>query len=216
MAERLLLPGDPGQALALAQSLLQQPRMFNHHLGLWGYTGAAADGEPLTIQSTGIGGPSAAIVLSELIELGARRAVRLGACAALAPGLELGELIVARECICADGTSRALAGEPRIAAERSLTETLARSAPTARAGTVLSVDVVDPGNRSWQAQDALAVERETAALFAVGAGAEVPVACLLAVSETFGAGGGGERLDDHSLQAAAERMGVAAAAALGA
>ena len=38
--------------------------MFNHHRGLWGYTGPArADGEPLTIQATGMGGPSAAIVL---------------------------------------------------------------------------------------------------------------------------------------------------------
>ena len=45
--------------------------MFNHNRGLWGYTGAAADGRPLTVQSTGIGGPSAAIVLEELIALGA-------------------------------------------------------------------------------------------------------------------------------------------------
>ena len=44
--------------------------MFNHHRGLWGYTGTAPDGEPLTIQATGMGGPSAAIVLTELIALG--------------------------------------------------------------------------------------------------------------------------------------------------
>jgi len=44
--------------------------------------------------------------------LGARRAIRVGTCGALAPGLALGELVVAREAICADGTSRALgAGE---------------------------------------------------------------------------------------------------------
>ena len=46
--------------------------MFNHNRGLWGYTGAARDGEPLTIQATGMGGPSAAIVVEELIDLGAR------------------------------------------------------------------------------------------------------------------------------------------------
>ena len=78
LGERVLLPGDPGRALALAQALLQEPRMFNHHRGLWGYTGAAPDGEPLTIQATGMGGPSAAIVLTELIALGARRAIRVG------------------------------------------------------------------------------------------------------------------------------------------
>src|SRR6266436_1306577 len=78
LAERVLLPGDPGRALELAQALLVEPLMFNHHRGLWGYTGAAPDGEPLTIQSTGMGGPSAAIVMSELIALGARRAIRVG------------------------------------------------------------------------------------------------------------------------------------------
>ena len=86
LAERVLLPGDPGRALALAQSLLVEPLMFNHHRGLWGYTGAAPDGEPLTIQSTGMGGPSAAIVLTELIALGARRAIRVGTCGALDSG----------------------------------------------------------------------------------------------------------------------------------
>jgi uridine phosphorylase len=104
LAERVLLPGDPGRALALAQELLVSPLMFNHHRGLWGYTGAAPDGEPLTIQATGMGGPSAAIVLTELIALGARRAIRVGTCGALAPGLTLGELVIAREAICADGT----------------------------------------------------------------------------------------------------------------
>jgi uridine phosphorylase len=112
LAERVLLPGDPGRALALAQLLLKDPLMFNHHRGLWGYTGRAADGEPLTVQSTGMGGPSAAIVLHELISLGARRAIRVGTCGALAQTLRLGDLVLAREAIAADGTSAALgAGE---------------------------------------------------------------------------------------------------------
>ncbi|MEA2194165.1 MAG: purine-nucleoside phosphorylase, partial [Solirubrobacteraceae bacterium] len=64
LAPRALLPGDPGRALALAQLVLTEPKMFNHNRGLWGYTGEAiADGRPLTIQSTGMGGPSAAIVI---------------------------------------------------------------------------------------------------------------------------------------------------------
>src|SRR5581483_10138444 len=111
LADRVLLPGDPGRALALAQLLIEQPKMFNHHRGLWGYTGAASvDGEPLTIQSTGMGGPSAAIVLHELIALGASRAIRVGTCGALDRSLELGDLVVAREAIAADGTSAALSG----------------------------------------------------------------------------------------------------------
>ena len=82
--------------------------MFNHTRGLWGYTGVAADGEPLTVQSTGMGGPSAAIVIEELIALGARRLVRIGTCGALAAELELGDLVAAETVLSADGASAAL------------------------------------------------------------------------------------------------------------
>ena len=94
LAERVLLPGDPGRALRLAQELLDEPKMLNHNRGLWGYTGTAADGRLLSIQSTGMGGPSAAIVATELIELGARRLLRIGTCGGLDPELEPGQLLV--------------------------------------------------------------------------------------------------------------------------
>ena len=84
VAERVLLPGDPGRALRLAQQLVDgTPKMLNHNRGLWGYSGIAHDGEPLTVQATGMGGPSAAIVVEELVQLGARRFVRVGTCGAL-------------------------------------------------------------------------------------------------------------------------------------
>jgi purine-nucleoside phosphorylase len=214
LAERVLLPGDPGRALALAQALLAEPRMFNHHRGLWGYTGAAGDGEPLTIQATGMGGPSAAIVLEELIALGARSAVRVGTCGALAPALALGELVVARESICADGTSRALGAGTRASADAELTEALLRAAPAAHAGTIVSVDLFYELDGHSHDHKALAVEMEAAALFAVGARHGLPVACVLAVSDVFGADGERTRIEDHTLLAAAERMGTAAIAAL--
>jgi uridine phosphorylase len=224
LAERVLLPGDPGRALALAQTLLDDPRMFNHHRGLWGYTGSAGDGEPLTIQATGIGGPSAAIVLTELIALGVRRAIRVGTCGALSGELELGDLVVARAALCRDGTSRSLGSGERVRADAALTESLIASAPGARAGTVASVDLFyedDHGGRGGgagapaSAQDgAIAVEMEAAALFSVGAASDVAVACVLAVSDTFDAAGARTRIDDRALLGAAERMGAAAAAAL--
>src|SRR5664279_2239958 len=92
LAERVLLPGDPGRALRLAQALLTEPKMFNHNRGLWGYTGEAFDGHALTIQSTGMGGPSAAIVITELAELGATTLLRVGTCGGLDESLSLGQL----------------------------------------------------------------------------------------------------------------------------
>jgi DeoD family purine-nucleoside phosphorylase len=216
LAERVLLPGDPGRALALAQLLLAEPLMFNHHRGLWGYTGGASDGEPLTIQATGMGGPSAAIVLTELIALGARRAIRVGTCGAIAPGLELGELIVARESICADGTSRALGAGERVAADARLTEALIAAAASAHVGTIASVDLFYETRSQRSDHEALAIEMEAAALFAVGAAAGVPVACVLAVSDTFDSSGARQRIGEDSLLKAAETMGAAAAAALAA
>jgi len=120
LAERVLLPGDPGRALLLAQSLLTEPKMFNHNRGLWGYTGEARDGRPLTIQSTGMGGPSAAIVIAELAELGARTLLRVGTCGALDATLALGDLLVAGEALAADGTSRALGAGDRVAGDPEL------------------------------------------------------------------------------------------------
>jgi DeoD family purine-nucleoside phosphorylase len=220
LAERVLLPGDPGRALALAQTLLDDPRMFNHHRGLWGYTGAAADGEPLTIQATGMGGPSAAIVLTELIALGARRAIRVGTCGALCGELALGDLVVAQTALCGDGTSRSLGSGERAEADSALTEALLASAPTARVGAVVSVDLFYGGDERHvgvaapERDGAIAVEMEAAALFSVGAASDVPVACVLAVSDTFDAGGTRTRIDDEALLDAAELMGAAAVAAL--
>ncbi len=221
LAERVLLPGDPGRALALAQLLIEGPLMFNHHRGLWGYTGRAiADGEPLTIQSTGMGGPSAAIVLHELIALGARRAIRVGTCGALDGDLELGDLVVAHEALAADGTSRNLGAGEQIAADQKLTAALAGAANGRASATVVSTDLFYEHDRAreqaWRAAGAAAVEMEAAALFAVGARAGIPVACVLAVSDLIDEhpGDSHRHIDDDALLAAAEAMGRAAVSAL--
>jgi DeoD family purine-nucleoside phosphorylase len=209
LAERVLLPGDPGRALALAQELLEQPLMFNHNRGLWGYTGTAADGEPLTIQSTGMGGPSAAIVLEELIALGARRAVRVGTAGAVDPRLRLGELVLASEAITADGTSRALGAGERVPADAALLAALQAARPDVRCGAVVSSDlfyeVGEPRFETWREAGALAVEMEAAALFTVGRLRDMPVACALAITDVLTAER--ERIDDDALTQAGLAVG---------
>jgi DeoD family purine-nucleoside phosphorylase len=239
LAKRVLLPGDPGRALALAQFLLESPLMFNHHRGLWGYTGMALDGEPLTIQSTGMGGPSAAIVLHELISLGVTRAIRVGTCGALDPALGLGDLVVAREAIAADGTSTALGAEQLARADTALADALAHELTknrerAHRTGRIVSTDLFyesdSSRNVSWGASGALAVEMEAATLFTVGTNAGIQVGCVLAVSDNlhpdiqppgcnpafFDGSDARIRIDDHALTQAAEAMGSAALAALSA
>jgi uridine phosphorylase len=220
LAPRVLLPGDPGRALALAQLLLAEPKMFNHNRGLWGYSGEAADGELLTIQSTGMGGPSAAIVMEELCDLGLRCAIRLGTCGALADGLALGELVVADEALAIDGTSQALGAGERVAADGDLVAALrAAAGDGVRTGAVATCDLFyeRDGARvaEWAAAGALAIEMEAATILRVAELRGVRAACLLAVTDVFD-DGERRRIDADGLALAGERLGAVAAKALAA
>lgn len=216
LAERVLLPGDPGRALAVAQALLEKPpRMFNHARGLWGYTGAADDGAPLTVQATGMGGPSAAIVCEELIALGARRLVRIGTCGALDSQLELGTLIAAERVLPEDGTSAALGASAPLAPDADMLARLVDAG--ARAATVASSDLFyDPradAAEDWAARGARVVEMEAATLLQVAERRGVAAACVLGVSDVASANGP-RRLGEDELEELGVRVGAAGYAAL--
>ena len=214
LAPRALLTGDPGRALALAQLLTSEPKMFNHNRGLWGYTGVAEDGELLTIMSHGIGGPSAAIVLEELCDLGLQRAIRLGSCGALSDSLELGQLICVDAIVGADGTSKALVGEAPIVPDRQMKSLLADLAD--HSGLVVSADLFyERGSERierWKDSGAIAVEMEAAALLAVSHLRSIRFAVLLMVSDE--SAGAGARLEGVALERATERLGRAGLEAL--
>ena len=186
LAGRVLLPGDPHRALRVAQALLEKPLMFNHHRGLWGYSGTARDGEPLTIQSTGMGGASAAIVAEELIGLGAETLIRIGTCGALVGELELGTLLPVRAALAADGASRALGADGFVAADEALAAALSHATEHALV-TCVSTDLFyDPREdlpEAWLADGATVVEMEAAAVMQVARNHGRPAACLLAVTD---------------------------------
>ena len=217
LAPRVLLPGDPGRALLIAQAVLTEPKMFNHNRGLWGYSGTAADGEPLTVQSTGMGGPSAAIVISELCDLGARTLLRTGTCGGLHPDLELGQLLVVTEAIADDGTSRALGAEGHVGADAGLVARLTEAAGgPPPSGPVVSTDLFydtpEGTDRRWIADGALAVEMEAATLFTLAARRGLRAGALLIVTDTLLPAR--RRIAPEPLRAAELRLGDVAAAAL--
>lgn len=181
IATEALLPSDPALAMRLAQELTRSPRMSNHNHGLWGYSGRTADGLELTVQSTGIGGPSAGAVLSELAELGVRRAFRVGTAVALDPRAA-GKTVVVGEAICDDGASRAYGGGGRIAADAALSESLAGAAGV-RPALIASCDV-EPDPQSPHAErlhraGAVAADLETAALLAAARATGVELGCAV-------------------------------------
>lgn len=209
IATEAILVGDPGRALMLAQELLREPKMSNHARGLWGYSGETEAGRQLTIQSTGMGGPSASVVIADLAELGVRRAVRIGTCASLGD-LEPGELMLvgdAREARGAFAFSEATKGP---SPDAELTAALEKALPGARRGIVVSLDSLHRPERDLPSTRAEAADMQTAALLAAAAALEIAVAAVLVVTEKSDSG----QLRDEDIETAAKRVGHAAAAVL--
>jgi uridine phosphorylase len=210
LAERVLLPGDPHRALAVAQEMLDGPKIFNHARGLWGYTGVAPDGELMSVQATGMGGPSAAIVIEELIGLGARVLVRIGTCGAFDSSLELGQLVVAERVLSGDGASRAL-GAPEVQEPDAELTAALRAAGDAPGVTCISADLFyDPREEPPPGADV--IEMEAAVLCRIASLRGARAACLLAVSDLIGSGR--SRLDPEGLTAAGLDLGRVAVEAL--
>jgi uridine phosphorylase len=210
MAPDAILVGDPGRALLLAQELLEKPKMSNHARGLWGYTGRTAAGDGLTIQATGMGGPSAAIVLADLAELGVKRVGRVGTCAAFDERAHPGELLLPTEAIAATGSAAAfgLAAGESVRPDSSLLDRLAAElGREARTCSVLSLDLLPPDAAA--PVDVVAADMQTVAIFARGRELGVVAAAVLIVSEA-----GRTTISDGELESAATRTGRAAAKAL--
>jgi len=202
VAAEAILVGDPGRALLLAQELLEQPKMSNHARGLWGYTGRTPAGSELTVQSTGMGGPSAAVVLGDLAELGVRRAIRIGTCTALDPELAPGQLLVVGEAHAWSGGG---AGEPMLP-DPGLTAALGdRLGEEARTAAVASLDTLHGAGAPAPVSAGDAADMQTASLFARGSALGVALAAVLIVAESAG----NESLEDEAAESAAKRAGKA-------
>jgi Phosphorylase superfamily len=211
VAADAILVGDPGRALMLAQVLLEQPKMSNHARGLWGYSGQTPAGAELTVQATGMGGPSAAIVLADLAELGVRRAIRVGTCVALDPRPSPGEVLA----IVAAHDWTGLAAQPgdAVLPDPELTRLLRRElGAEALTATVASLDVLHGGGGPAPVSGAELADLQSAALLGRGPALGVAVAAVLIVAETSA----GRRLEDDRLELAAKGAGTAAAAVLSA
>src|SRR5215203_5774100 len=77
--ESVLLPGDPLRAKYIAETFFEDAKLVTEERGMLGYTGTYR-GEPVSVQATGMGCPSASIVTEELIQLGVKNLLRVGTC----------------------------------------------------------------------------------------------------------------------------------------
>lgn len=215
IAADAILVGDPGRALMLAQELLEQPKMSNHARGLWGYSGLTPAGHELTIQATGMGGPSASVVLADLAELGVKRAIRIGTCTSLGD-LSLGELLIVTEARPIRGSfvGSETTKEPRdrVEPDPALTRELRDALPAAATGVAISLDHLHDSLGRLPSPPGDVADMQTAALFEAAGALGIAVGAVLIVAERAGT----EPLGDERLEGAAKRAGQAAAALLSA
>jgi uridine phosphorylase len=200
-----LLVGDPGRALMLAQELLEQPKMSNHARGLWGYSGVTHRGRELTIQSTGMGGPSAALVLADLAGLGVRRAVRIGTC--LAPAADPGRLLVVERAIAEGGSAASFGpavGESVPPDAELSAGLLAELGDAAERVAVASFDLLPPADAPLP-DGAGAADLQTVAILSRAAALGVRAAAIL-IAETTSAGTLEDEERDRSAKLAGEAV----------
>jgi DeoD family purine-nucleoside phosphorylase len=222
-ADACLLPGDPLRARYIAETYLDGVRQTNGERGMLGFTGEW-EGRPVSVQATGMGCPSAAIVMEELVQLGVKRFLRVGTCGGLQPDLELGDLIVALTAVPQDATARNLVGgEPHCpTADWELVHGAVHAAKELgqplRVGPIVSSDVFYDPDRGragrWAERGLLGVEMESAVLFTLGALRRVAAGTILTVSDVILEGAQFVRISDEELRAAVDRMTRVALAAV--
>lgn len=195
VAEVVLLPGDPNRARRIAEEFLEAPVRYNDHRQLLGYTGHY-QGLRVSVQATGMGCPSLAIVTEELVRLGARTLVRVGTAGIVSDGVAPGDLIVASAAVPNDGTTRQyLRGEAYApVADFAVTRALA-DAGVAR-GTPPHVGLIQTEDAFYatapddvprlRARGVLAIEMEASALFLIAHLRGVRAGCALVASNRIG------------------------------
>ena len=220
-AEAVLLPGDPLRAKYIAETYLEDVVQTNSERGMLGFRGTW-EGTPVSVQATGMGCPSAAIVVEELVMLGAKKLLRVGTCGGLQPHHRLGDTIVAITAVPQDGTTRTYVKEPHCpTADFELVHAAVHAAKELRqpihVGPVVSSDVFynpDGGQyQRWSERGILGVEMEAAIIFTLAALRNVQAGCLLTVSDIV-VEGDFRRIGDEELRAAVDRMTRVALAAV--
>jgi len=216
-APNVLCPGDPVRAQYIAETFFDPGfTRVNKERGMLGFTGTF-DGKPISVQSTGMGCPSAGIVFEELIMLGAKRLVRVGTCGALLGHMAMGDTVVAISASADDQTALRYAAMPGYApcATFTLAETAARLSRDSGAGAVHVGPIVtsgifydpDPGTFArWKRLGHLGVEMEAAMLYTIAAVKEVESLAIMTVSDLLGESGETVRISDAELKTGVDQM----------
>ncbi|GGL26949.1 uridine phosphorylase [Halarchaeum grantii] len=169
-----LVPGDPGRVERIAGHCEDVEEVASNRE--YTVVNATYEGVPLTICSTGIGGPSAAIALEELANVGVETFIRVGTTGALQSDIEIGDMIVATGAAKEEGTSKRYEPElipavPDYDVLSGLVDAAEARDEDVHVGPIVSDDAFYNENddyvAAWNEAGLLAVEMEAATLFAL-------------------------------------------------
>jgi DeoD family purine-nucleoside phosphorylase len=215
-APNVLCPGDPRRAAYIAETFFDPGyRTVNEERGMLGFTGTF-EGAPISVQTTGMGCPSAGIVFEELVMLGAKRLIRVGTCGGLKPGMSMGDTVIAISATAEDETPLRIAKMPSYApaATFELAELAARlsreSGATVHAGPVVTSGVFydpDPTTFSkWKRVGHIGVEMEAAMMYTVAAIHGLEALAMMTVSDLLEESGETTRISDDDLKRCVDQM----------
>ncbi|WP_136717216.1 nucleoside phosphorylase [Halorientalis salina] len=174
LADIALIPGDPGRVDRIAamcddSTVLSENREYK-------VVNATYEGRELTICSTGIGCPSAAIAVEELQAVGVDTVIRVGTTGALQEGIEIGDMVVATGAAKDEGTSKRYESEtvpavPDYGVLSGLVDAAEANDEDVHVGPIATDDAfyaeTDAYVEAWEEAGLLAVEMEAAAVFSL-------------------------------------------------
>jgi DeoD family purine-nucleoside phosphorylase len=215
-APNVLCPGDPRRAQYIAETFFDPGfRMVNEERGMLGFTGTF-EGQPISVQTTGMGCPSAGIVFEELVMLGARRLIRVGTCGGLRDGMRMGDTVVAISATAEDTTPLRYAEMPSYApaATYDLVEAAVRlsreQGATVHIGPIVTSGLFydpDPNTFArWKRLGHVGVEMEAAMMYTVAAVHGIEALAMMTVSDLLADDGSTERISDEDLKLGVDAM----------
>jgi purine-nucleoside phosphorylase len=179
IAPHVLMPGDPLRARWIAETFLEDATCYSEVRGMYGFTGTW-NGQPVSVQGSGMGMPSISIYANELFkDYDVQAVTRVGSCGALSPELKLRDLVIANGA-CTDSSMNRITFEGLDYAPvadfdllRKAWEAAQDLPVTAKVGLIMSSDSFyatrpELTNRMTE-YGVLAVEMEAAALYTLAA-----------------------------------------------
>jgi len=190
IAPYVLLPGDPARAARIAEEWFDDGKLVMAHREFHSYTGTCK-GLPVSVISTGLGSPGAAMVMQDLQPLGVKAAIRVGTAGSVSADVAPGDIVIGTSAVRDEGTSHKFV--PAIypaTAHFGLTGDICQAAATADAkahvGVVHTSDAFKGPSLAddvalYAAANVLAFEMEAAAVLTLGALSGVPTACIFSI-----------------------------------